>query len=41
MALAWASYALLLVAVFWLTHGGFEQVKARLLDVFDWLRQND
>jgi hypothetical protein len=41
MALAWASYALLLVAVFWLTHGGFEQVKARLLDVFDWFRQND
>jgi hypothetical protein len=40
MALAWSTFALLLVAVFWLTHGGFEQVKSRMFDVVDWLRQN-
>jgi hypothetical protein len=28
MALAWGFFALLLIAVFWLTHGGFEQVKS-------------
>ena len=27
MALAWAGYALLLVVVFWLTHGGIKTVK--------------
>ena len=32
MALVWTGFALLLVAVFWLTHGGFEQVQSRLLD---------
>ena len=32
--------ALLLVAVFWLTHGGFGQVQARLLLLMDWFRQN-
>ena len=26
MALVWGGYALLLVAIFWLTHGGFKQV---------------
>jgi hypothetical protein len=26
IALVWTGYALLLVAVFWLTHGGFKQV---------------
>jgi hypothetical protein len=30
MALAWSGFALLLIVVFWLTHGGFEQVKTRL-----------
>ena len=28
MALVWLFFALLLIAVFWLTHGGFEQVKS-------------
>jgi hypothetical protein len=32
MALAWGFFALMLVAVFWLTHGGFDQVKSRILD---------
>ena len=32
MALVWTFFALLLVAVFWLTHGGFEQVKTQLFD---------
>jgi hypothetical protein len=40
IALVWTGYALLLVAVFWLTHGGFEQVQSRLLDVIDWFKQN-
>jgi hypothetical protein len=30
MALAWSGFALLLIVVFWLTHGGFEEVKTRL-----------
>lgn len=33
MALAWGGFALLLVLIFWLTHGGFEKV-------IDWFRQN-
>ena len=33
MALVWASFALLLVAIFWLTHGGLQHV-------IDWFRQN-
>jgi hypothetical protein len=37
MALAWGFFALLLVAVFWLTHGGFGQVKDRLLDTINGL----
>ena len=40
MVLVWTFFALLLVAVFWLTHGGFEQVKAQLFDLIDWFRQN-
>jgi hypothetical protein len=40
MVLVWALFALLLVVVFWLTHGGFEQVNARLLLLIDWFRQN-
>jgi hypothetical protein len=40
MALAWIGFALLLIAVFWLTHGGFEQVQSRFLDVIDWFQQN-
>jgi hypothetical protein len=30
MALAWSGFALLLIVVFWLTHGGFEEMKTRL-----------
>ena len=33
MVLAWGFFALLLVAIFWLTHGGFQQV-------MDWFKQN-
>ena len=40
MALAWMSYGVLLVVVFWLTHGGLEIVKNRLLEVIDWFKQN-
>ena len=39
MTLAWAGFALLLVGIFWLTHGGFEQVHARLSSLMDWFRQ--
>jgi len=39
MALAWSAFAVLLVAVFWLTHGGLEQVKTRLFDTFIELRE--
>ena len=34
IALAWSGFALLLIVVFWLTHGGFEQVKTRLSSLF-------
>lgn len=33
MAIIWGGYALLLVAVFWLTHGGFKQL-------IDWFKRN-
>lgn len=36
MVLVWASFALLLVAIFWLSHGGFEQVKNRFGLLLDW-----
>jgi hypothetical protein len=38
IALVWLGYALLLVAIFWLTHGGLTQVKTRLLEVIDWFQ---
>jgi hypothetical protein len=38
IALVWLGYALLLVAIFWLTHGGLNQVKTRLLDVIGWFQ---
>jgi len=28
MVLVWTFFGLLLIAIFWLTHGGFEQVKS-------------
>ena len=40
MAMVWAGFALLLVAVFWLTHGGFEQVNNRFQLLLEWFRQN-
>ncbi len=40
MALAWIFFALLLVVVFWLTHGGFELVKAQGSLFIDWFKQN-
>ena len=39
IALAWTGYALLLIAIFWLTHGGFGQVKAQFSQLIDWFRQ--
>ena len=40
MVLVWALFALLLVVVFWLTHGGFEQLQSRFWLFIDWFRQN-
>ena len=40
MVLAWTLFALLLIVIFWLTHGRFEQVKSRLFLLIDWFRQN-
>ena len=39
MTLVWALFALLLVAIFWLTHGGFDQVKSQLSLMIDWFNQ--
>ena len=35
MVLVWTLFALLLIAVFWLTHGGFEQLKSQLSLMID------
>jgi len=35
MVMAWALFALLLIAIFWLTHGGFEQVQSQLSLMID------
>jgi hypothetical protein len=40
MALVWTGFALLLVAAFWLTHGGFETVQDRFQGIIDWFKQN-
>lgn len=40
MALVWTLFALFCAAVFWLTHGGFGQVKSRLFLLLEWFRQN-
>jgi hypothetical protein len=37
-AMIWASYALLLVAIFWLTHGGFEKMKNHFQLLLDWFK---
>ena len=38
MVMVWAAFALFLVAIFWLTHGGFEQVKNRFGLLMDWFK---
>jgi hypothetical protein len=40
MVLIWSLFGLLLFFVFWLTHGGFEQMNAHFLLLIDWFRQN-
>jgi hypothetical protein len=35
MVVVWTLFALLLIAVFWLTHGGLEQVKSQLSLMID------
>ena len=44
MVLAWSGFALLLVAVFWLTHGGIKTVEDFFQEHFrlllDWFKQN-
>jgi hypothetical protein len=40
MVLVWTLFALLLVVVFWLTHGGFGQLQARWWLLIDWFQQN-
>jgi hypothetical protein len=39
MTLVWAGFALLFIVFFWLTHGGFEQVRTWLSLLVDWFRQ--
>jgi hypothetical protein len=39
MTLVWALFALLLIVVFWLTHGGIDQVKSQLSLMIDWFNQ--
>jgi hypothetical protein len=39
MTVVWILFALLLIGVFWLTHGGFEQMKTRLSLLTDWFTQ--
>ena len=40
MVMVWAGFALLLVAVFWLTHGGLEKVNSQFQLLIEWFRQN-
>ncbi|MBW8864338.1 MAG: hypothetical protein JF609_05330 [Verrucomicrobia bacterium] len=40
MAVIWTGFALLLVAVFWLTHGGFDTVRSQFQLLIDWFKQN-
>jgi hypothetical protein len=39
MIAAWTFFGLLLIGFFWLTHGGFEQVKDQLSSLVDWFWQ--
>src|ERR1700743_3880250 len=38
MILAWTLFALVLVAIFWLLHGGLEPIKDRWSGLIDWLK---
>jgi hypothetical protein len=40
MALIWSAYGLLLVLLFWLTHGGLATMKNQFLLFLDWFKQN-
>lgn len=40
IALVWSLYALLLIFIFWLTHGGFEVMNNRFQLMLDWFKQN-
>jgi hypothetical protein len=40
MTLVWTGFALLLVALFWLSHGGLETVNAQFQGIVDWFKQN-
>jgi len=40
MAVVWTGFALLLIALFWLSHGGFETVNAQFQGIIDWFKQN-
>ncbi|HUB86787.1 MAG TPA: hypothetical protein VMB22_02770 [Verrucomicrobiae bacterium] len=39
MTLIWVLFALVLVAIFWLTHGGFEDLQNNLSLLVDWFNQ--
>lgn len=38
MTLAWSGFALLLIGFFWLTHGGFQEVKHQLSQLVYWFQ---
>ena len=40
MVLVWTGFALVLIALFWLSHGGFEEVQIRFQLLIDWFKQN-
>jgi len=40
MTVVWTGFALLLIALFWLSHGGFDTVKAQFQGIVDWFKQN-
>jgi hypothetical protein len=40
MTLAWVLLALILVGIFWITHGGYQQIENRWQLLLDWFRQN-
>jgi hypothetical protein len=40
MVVVWTGFALLLIGLFWLSHGGFETVQDQFKGVIDWFKQN-